>query len=65
MLLLGDKLSREQFSEGDLRVVASLGNLAIISLENARLFKEAIEKQKLEDEIAHRARDPEGDCSRA
>ena len=51
LLLLGDKLSREQFSEGDLEFVASLGNLAIISLENARLFKEAIEKQKLEDEL--------------
>ncbi|HZY10288.1 MAG TPA: PP2C family protein-serine/threonine phosphatase, partial [Bacteroidota bacterium] len=27
------------------------GNLAIISLENARLFKEAIEKQRMEDEL--------------
>ncbi|HUI63725.1 MAG TPA: SpoIIE family protein phosphatase [Bacteroidota bacterium] len=51
LLLLGEKISHEQFSGADLEFLSSLGNLAIISLENARLFKEAIEKQKLEDEL--------------
>ena len=51
LILLGEKLSREPFAGPDLEFLASLGNLAIISLENARLFKEAIEKQKLEDEL--------------
>ncbi|HMK38972.1 MAG TPA: SpoIIE family protein phosphatase, partial [Bacteroidota bacterium] len=50
-ILLGEKMSREEFSQADLEFVSSIGNLAIISLENARLFKEAIEKQKLEDEL--------------
>ncbi len=50
-ILLGEKMSREEFSRADLEFVSSIGNLAIISLENARLFKEAIEKQKLEDEL--------------
>ncbi len=51
LILLGDKLSRAAYDVPDLELVSSLGNLAIISLENARLFKEAIEKQKMEDEL--------------
>jgi sigma-B regulation protein RsbU (phosphoserine phosphatase) len=51
LVLLGDKLSRAPYDPADLDLVSSLGNLAIISLENARLFKEAIEKQKMEDEL--------------
>ncbi len=51
LILLGEKLSREKFTQADLDLVSSLGNLAIISLENARLFNEAIEKQKMEDEL--------------
>lgn len=51
LICLGEKLNREPYSQMDLELLSSLGNLAIISLENARLFKEAIEKQKLEDEL--------------
>jgi len=51
LILLGEKLSREPFTDGDLEFLSSLGNLAIIALENARLFKDAIEKQKMEDEL--------------
>ena len=51
LILLGGKMSGEDFSQTDLEFLSSIGNLAIISLENARLFKEAIEKQKLEDEL--------------
>ena len=51
LIVLGDKLNREPFSQADLDFLFSLGNLAIISLENARLFHEAIEKQRLEDEL--------------
>jgi len=51
ILCLGEKMSREEYTERDLEFLYSLGNLAIISLENARLFREAIEKQRLEDEL--------------
>jgi phosphoserine phosphatase RsbU/P len=51
LVLLGEKLSREVFSPVDLEFLSSLVNLAVISLENARLFQEAIERQKLEDEL--------------
>ena len=51
LIILGDKLSREGFDAGDLEFLSLLANVAIISLENARLFKEALEKQRLEDEL--------------
>jgi len=51
LILLGEKLTKEPFSSTDLEFLASLGNLAMISLENTRLFREAIEKQRMEDEL--------------
>jgi phosphoserine phosphatase RsbU/P len=51
IVLLGEKLTREPFSDADLEFLSSLVNLASISLENARLFREAIEKQRMEDEL--------------
>lgn len=51
MLALGEKKRGGDYNDLDLEFLTSLGNLAIISLENARLFKEAIEKQKMEDDL--------------
>jgi sigma-B regulation protein RsbU (phosphoserine phosphatase) len=51
-VLLGEKLRGSEYTKGDLEFLYSLANLAIISIENARLFREAIEKQKMEDELA-------------
>jgi len=51
MIGLGERLNGEKYGETDLEFLSSLANLAIISLENARLFHEAIEKQRLEDEL--------------
>lgn len=51
LVLLGERLSREPFSPGDLEFLSSLGTLAMIALDNARLFQETIEKQRLEDEL--------------
>jgi sigma-B regulation protein RsbU (phosphoserine phosphatase) len=51
LILLGERLSREPFSDGDLEFLASLGTLAMIALDNARLFQQTIEKQRLEDEL--------------
>ena len=50
-LALGEKMHEESYTNADLEFLTSLGNLATISLENARLFKEAIEKQRMEDEL--------------
>ncbi len=51
LIILGEKLSHELFGPADLEFLSLLGNVAIISLENARLFKEALEKQRMEDEL--------------
>jgi phosphoserine phosphatase RsbU/P len=51
MILLGERLRGGIYSQADLEFLYSLGNLAIISIENARLFKTAIEKQRMEDEL--------------
>ncbi|HEX9614679.1 MAG TPA: PP2C family protein-serine/threonine phosphatase, partial [Bacteroidota bacterium] len=46
-----EKLRGERYSQGDLEFLYSLANLAIISIENARLFQETLEKQRMEDEL--------------
>ncbi|MEX2191496.1 MAG: GAF domain-containing SpoIIE family protein phosphatase [Bacteroidota bacterium] len=51
LILLGQKLGGGAYSKGDLEFLYSLGNLAIISIENARLFQETLEKHRLEDEL--------------
>lgn len=51
VLCLGERLRGSEYSENDLEYVFSLANLAFVSLENSRLFNEAIEKQKLENEL--------------
>lgn len=50
-ILLGDKLRGDSYTKADLEFLYSLANLAIISIENARLFREALEKQRMEDEL--------------
>jgi sigma-B regulation protein RsbU (phosphoserine phosphatase) len=52
MILLGDKLRGEAYTDGDLEFLSALANVASVSIENARLFREAIEKQRLDDELA-------------
>jgi sigma-B regulation protein RsbU (phosphoserine phosphatase) len=50
-LAVGAKLSREPFTESDLEFLTTLGNQAMTSIENARLFREALEKQRMEEEL--------------
>jgi sigma-B regulation protein RsbU (phosphoserine phosphatase) len=51
-IFLSDKITNKDFTESDLEFLQTLGNVAIISIENARLFQETLEKQKLEEELA-------------
>ena len=51
-IFLGDKITKQEFRKSDLEFLQTLGNIAIISLENARLFEETLEKQRLEEEMA-------------
>jgi sigma-B regulation protein RsbU (phosphoserine phosphatase) len=55
VLVVADKETRgggvEDFSESDERIASLFANQAAIALENARLHKEAVEKEKMEREM--------------
>lgn len=51
VMLVGEKISGKPFTEADFEFLKTLGNQAMTSLENARLFEEALEKQRLEEEL--------------
>lgn len=50
-VMLGNKMNQQAFSENDLEFMTTLVGQAAVSLENARLFKESLEKQRLEEEL--------------
>lgn len=51
LIFLGKRINNLDYSGSDIEFIYSVGNLAIISLENKRLFKEELEKQKMEEEL--------------
>ncbi|HEX2865809.1 MAG TPA: PP2C family protein-serine/threonine phosphatase [Ignavibacteriales bacterium] len=51
VILLGKRFNREDFKESDIEFIYATGSLAIISIENAKLFKEALEKQRMEEDL--------------
>lgn len=51
LILLGKRMSLQEYTNDDIEFVYSVGSLAIISLENKKLFQEALEKHKLEEEL--------------
>lgn len=51
LILLGKRINNQGYSESDIEFIYSIGSLAIISLENRRLFKEALAKQRMEEEL--------------
>jgi sigma-B regulation protein RsbU (phosphoserine phosphatase) len=51
LIILGKRINNLDYSDADIEFIYSVGSLAIISLENKRLFREALEKQKLEEEL--------------
>ena len=51
VLCIEEKRGTEQFSDDDLQLLHTMGGQVIISLENARLFKESLERQRLQEEL--------------
>ena len=51
LILLGKRINNSEYNESDIEFIYSIGSLAIISLENQKLFHEALEKQKMEEEL--------------
>lgn len=50
-IFLGRRITNIDYSKDDIDFISSVGSLAIIALENQRLFIEALEKQKMEEEL--------------
>lgn len=50
-ILLGKRINNTRYFESDLEFIYSIGSLAISALENKRLFAEALEKQRMEEEL--------------
>ena len=51
LILLGHRNNKKEYSKSDVEFVYSVGSFAIISIENGRLFKETLEKQRLEKDL--------------
>lgn len=51
LVLLGKRLNSSGYSSADIEFLYALASLAIVSIENSRLFKEALEKQKMEEDL--------------
>jgi len=51
LIFLGKRINNMKYTKDDIDFISSVASLAIISLENQRLFLEAIEKQKIEEEL--------------
>jgi sigma-B regulation protein RsbU (phosphoserine phosphatase) len=51
LIVCGNKLSNQNFSDDEIEFIESIGSIAAISLENIRLFRETLEKQKIEEDI--------------
>jgi phosphoserine phosphatase RsbU/P len=52
LLNLGEKKSGKFFSREDIDLIRTLANQGAVAIENARLFQENLEKQRMEKELA-------------
>ncbi len=51
LILLGNRITKQTYSKSDIEYISSIAGFAIISIENSRLFKETLEKEKLEKDL--------------
>jgi len=51
LMICGEKITKSPFIVEEIEFLQSLGSTAAISLENIKLFREMIEKQKIEEDI--------------
>lgn len=49
---LGERMFGESYSHDELEFLSTMANQAIIAIENAHLFEEALEKERLEEELS-------------
>jgi len=51
IIFLGEKMNHRAFDQEDFDLITTLGNLALVADENARMQQEMIEKQRMEREL--------------
>lgn len=51
IICLGKKLNNTSYTDADIEFLESVVNLSLISVQNSELFKEYLEKQKIENEL--------------
>jgi serine phosphatase RsbU (regulator of sigma subunit) len=51
LLALGEKKSGKAYDREDIELLRTLANQGAVAIENARLFKENLEKQRMEEEL--------------
>lgn len=51
IICLGKKLDKTDYSDTDIEFLESIVNLSLISIQNSNLFKEFLDKQKIENEL--------------
>ncbi len=51
LILLGKRKNNMTYSETDIEFISSLSSIAIISIENAKMLKEMMEKQRMEKDL--------------
>jgi len=51
ILILGEKATRTHFTTEDMTILSVLSNQAAIALENAQLYQDTLEKQRIEEEL--------------
>ncbi|MBD3224898.1 MAG: SpoIIE family protein phosphatase [Caldithrix sp.] len=50
-IFLGEKVDKHEYTRSNIHFLSTLANMAMISLENARLIQETIEKERIEEEL--------------
>jgi sigma-B regulation protein RsbU (phosphoserine phosphatase) len=51
ILMLGEKVTKTNFSTEDMTLLSVLSNQIAIAMENARLYNETLEKQRIEEDL--------------
>ncbi|MBN2355335.1 SpoIIE family protein phosphatase [candidate division KSB1 bacterium] len=51
VLVIGERITKQAYKTDEIDFLTTLCNLAMISIENARLFEETLEKQRIEEEL--------------
>jgi len=51
LFVVGEKIKAQPFQPDEIEFLSTLCNLAMISIENARLFADALEKERIEEEL--------------